>query len=362
MKKRYFVAVLLIYGLSAFAQNQNIIQYPQMAKQGVRKEIHLPDILGFKTLKCDFHMHTIFSDGIVWPPYRVDEAWKEGLDAIAITDHIEHNPSKLNVSGDHNAGFLIAREEAVSKNILLVHAGEITRSMPPGHLNALFISDANLLDVPDPKEALLAAKKQGAFIIWNHPGWKDQQPDSCRWWPMHEELYEAGLINGVEVFNELEYYPIAVDWCLNRKMAVIANSDIHDITSELFDLEKGHRPMTLVFAHDRSLESLKEAMENQRTLAYFDNKMAGKEEYLKAVFNAAITVKPIGKTRPDKESTYMISNSTDIPFELENAKGERFRIPANATVEYTLVQNNCKGMTVRNLFKDATSNLVINLF
>ena len=47
-----------------------------------------------KTLKCDFHIHTVFSDGKVWPDIRVAEAWQEGLDAIAITDHIEYRPNK----------------------------------------------------------------------------------------------------------------------------------------------------------------------------------------------------------------------------------------------------------------------------
>ena len=60
----------------------------------VRRELHIPDIMGYKTLKCDFHMHTVFSDGAVWPTVRVDEAWQEGLDALAITDHIEYQPHK----------------------------------------------------------------------------------------------------------------------------------------------------------------------------------------------------------------------------------------------------------------------------
>ena len=54
-----------------------------------RHEICLPQIDDYQLLKCDFHIHTIFSDGIVWPSLRVQEAWEEGLDAIAITDHIE---------------------------------------------------------------------------------------------------------------------------------------------------------------------------------------------------------------------------------------------------------------------------------
>ena len=43
-----------------------------------RRELRLPEIDGYQLLKCDFHVHTIFSDGIVWPTLRVQEAWEEG--------------------------------------------------------------------------------------------------------------------------------------------------------------------------------------------------------------------------------------------------------------------------------------------
>ena len=71
-----------------------------------RREIHFPDILGYKTLKCDLHMHTVFSDGLVWPTARVDEAWREGLDAISITDHIEYQPHKKDIPTNHNRSYL----------------------------------------------------------------------------------------------------------------------------------------------------------------------------------------------------------------------------------------------------------------
>jgi len=54
--------------------------------QLVRKDMRFPNILDYKTLKCDFHIHTVFSDGNVWPTIRVDEAWMKGFDAISITD------------------------------------------------------------------------------------------------------------------------------------------------------------------------------------------------------------------------------------------------------------------------------------
>ena len=59
-----------------------------LATGQVRNEIDIPDLEGYLTLKCDFHIHTVFSDGTVWPTVRVQEAYKEGLDAISLTEHL----------------------------------------------------------------------------------------------------------------------------------------------------------------------------------------------------------------------------------------------------------------------------------
>ena len=56
------------------------------------KTVDIPDITGYKTLKCDFHIHTIYSDGNVTPDVRVLEAVSEGLDALAFTDHVYGKP------------------------------------------------------------------------------------------------------------------------------------------------------------------------------------------------------------------------------------------------------------------------------
>ena len=41
------------------------------ASAQIRHEIRVPDMPGFHTLVCDFHMHTVFSDGTVWPTVRI---------------------------------------------------------------------------------------------------------------------------------------------------------------------------------------------------------------------------------------------------------------------------------------------------
>ncbi len=358
---RLIFVLFLFIGIQGFSQSISNVQLGHMHKPSVRKEIKIPDIQGYKTLKCDFHMHTIFSDGIVWPTYRVIEAWEEGLDAIAITDHIENQPSKKYVGGDHNASYEIALPAAKEKGIILIRAGEITRSMPPGHLNAIFLEDVNHLDTPDPLDAIKAAKSQGAFIMWNHPGWKAQQPDTCLWMPMHQQLYEQGMIHGIEVFNEKEWYPIVLDWCIEKELAVIGNSDIHDVNAHYYDVENGHRPMTLVFAIERSREAIKKAMFEKRTVAFFDDKLAGKKELLKAIFNASVKVeKTSQKNRRDK-AIYNVSNSSTIPFEVESANGETFVIPSEASVLMPFDEEGLNGVTIKNLYVGARESLKLNI-
>ena len=191
-----------------------------------RHEIQVPDLDGYTTLKCDFHMHTVFSDGLVWPTVRVDEAYREGLDAISLTEHIEYRPHKKDVVADHNRSFDLCQKQVEKLGILLIRGSEITRPMAPGHFNAIFLADSNPLEQKEYKDAFNEAKKQGAFIFWNHPGWAAQQPDTTKWWPEHTELYNEGCMHGIEVANGPLYMPEAIQWCLDKNLTMIGTSDI----------------------------------------------------------------------------------------------------------------------------------------
>lgn len=66
MKKIHHILIIgLISTIVVKGQDINNVQLEHMHLKHVRKEINIPDILGYKTLKCDFHIHTIFSDGVV---------------------------------------------------------------------------------------------------------------------------------------------------------------------------------------------------------------------------------------------------------------------------------------------------------
>lgn len=294
----------------------------------VRREIQIPDIMGYRTLKCDFHMHTVFSDGQVWPTVRVDEAWREGLDAIAITDHIEYQPHKADIPTNHNRPYEIALPRARERGILLVRATEITRSTPPGHFNALFIKDVEPMDTEDLLDCMAAADKQGGFILWNHPGWK---PDRKGWFDIHTTIYEKKYLRGIEVVNGRSYYPEAHAWALEKNLTFFGNSDIHAPATRMETTSEDHRPMTLVFVASQTIPALKDAIVAGRTAVWFEDKVIGREEYLEALFEAAISISDI--EREEKAVRFTIRNGSDLSVQLQRTgkMGPReLNLPANA--------------------------------
>jgi hypothetical protein len=201
--------------------------------------------------------------------------------------------------------------------------------MPPGHLNALFIKNANLLDRENVNDALREARDQGAFIIWNHPGWKVQQPDSTIWWKEHTALQKNNMLHGIEVFNG-SFCPEAMEWAIEKKLTMFGNSDEHESSN----YNKSHRPMTLVFSKSRTLGGIKEALFNRRTAVYFENTLAGEATYLNPLFFASLEFdKTPLKLKNEESKVIFIENTSDINYELELTQpGIGFDSPAKLTL------------------------------
>jgi 3',5'-nucleoside bisphosphate phosphatase len=284
-----------------------------------RTPVRIPDIPGYKTLKCDFHMHSVFSDGDVWPSVRAEEAWREGLDAISLTDHIEYRPHKDDLNRSHDRSYEIVKEYGDEISLLVIKGSEVTRKMPPGHINAIFLTASNPLDIEDWREAIKAASAQGAFIFWNHPGWTGQQPDGVsRWYPEHTELLEKGMLHGAEVANDEDYYADVHRWCLEKNLTMMSNSDSHASVAYAWDLARGeHRPMTLVFAKDRTPEAIKEALFAHRTAVYTRQMLVGRKEFLEPIFRNSIEVLNPSVTVKGKGGAYIqITNNSDLDYQL----------------------------------------------
>ena len=311
-----------------------------LANAQVRKEVNIPNIPGFLTLKCDFHMHTVFSDGTVWPDMRPEEAWREGLDAISLTEHIEYQPNKDDLPTKHNRAHEIALPVARKYGIHLIRGSEITRDMPPGHINAIFLQDSNPLDTKVWQDAVKTAADQGAFLFWNHPGWR--QPNEVPiWYDEHTEMFDKGWVKGMEIVNDHSYYPLAHKWCLEKGITMLGNSDIHWPTSMAFDFHKGeHRAMTLVLAKENTAESIKEALLERRTIVYFNDLLIGEGQYLSPLFKEMVSVEKKTVTLEEHGSANIrIHNGSDVPLSLKAAGTldeisfpASLNIPANSTV------------------------------
>jgi predicted metal-dependent phosphoesterase TrpH len=339
----------------SYAQLQNDdVWKTDMGKGNVREVIRIPDIEGYKTLKCDFHVHTVFSDGKVWPDVRVDEAWKQGLDAIAMTDHIEHRPFKEKVLGDLNESYKIAKKRADQIGFILIRGSEITRKKPLGHLNALFLTDSNPLDTEDPLKAIDIARKQGGIILWNHPGWPDNKSTL---YDVHEKLIAEKKIDMVEVHNYTEYYPLSFDWIHKYDLAPSANSDTHDMITNEYGTEKTARPITLVFAKGRSEYAIKEALIARRTAALFNNIVMAKKEWAEKLFWASVKYRIV--SIDGMSATVEVENISDIPFIIRKSANEKITLPAGKVIRSNFTAPG--KITIENIYTGHQKNLELDL-
>lgn len=326
--KRFLLTVMAVAGvLSASAQL-------------TPNKIVVPNIPGYQTLKGDFHIHTVFTDATVWPVTRVHEAIWEGLDVIAITEHIDTRHQKYVNQGvftekcDRNFSYELAKK-AAGKNLLVVHGGEISRGMPPGHFNCLFVKDNEALcaaaesqdketnndNVIAMKNGLAEARNQGAFIMWNHPNWCKQAPNETKMWKEHKELLKDGKMDAIEIYNmACGYTPEGHKWALENNLAMLGNSDCHaPFFMEVDYLHGAHRPVTLVFVKEKSVKGVREALDARRSAVFAEGNVYGREQEVLPLLEACLKVK---KTQfKDKEIIVEFENVSSIPVVLSKGKG-----------------------------------------
>ena len=337
----------------------NITLYAQTEKKYERK-LFFPDLDNYKTLLTDFHQHTVFSDGLVWPTIRVEEAVKDGLDAISLTDHLEYQPFSKDIPNpDRNRVYKVAKDftdrinKTVDKKLIIINGQEITRSMPPGHINAIFLDDANKLLHPDDSlKGIEEANKQNAFVFWNHPGWPAQRSDGiAKLDDFHRYLIDKNLLHGIEVVNELYYSEEALDIALKNNLTIMGTSDIHGLIDWLFKVPDdnesenknlpGHRPITMVFAKNKDKKSIKDALFEGRTAVFYNEMLIGKEENLKPLIEKCLVINNVNNLNlgysEDGESSIKkieIENISDAPFFLKNLSDFTFETNSDIITIY----------------------------
>lgn len=359
MKKLFLIIAVAAMAIStAMAQS---VQTPIKTKTAIRlysqpshrTEIILPKVKGYTLYKGDFHVHTIYSDGEVTPRERIREAWYDGLDIIAITDHLEIRTYEkfmlkaLQPYSQNGKPFVYANAGAGNKKdkdapmmcnlnagyeealywrdrdnlpITVIRGTEIWRNPSvTGEYNALFLKDINAICHKDLFECFRRVKEQGGIIMHNHPGWRrktmEKSEDQIR-------AYGEGWVDGIEVVNGSNLYPQMIDRCVDEKLTIFANTDVHRTSAQYFP-RGGHffRTMTFIMAKDRSEAAIKDALLKRRTIGYSHNNLIGEEKYLVEFLNEAVDCRVIAINEKKGERTFLITNHCSIPFILRRGRG-----------------------------------------
>ena len=320
-----------------------------------RTEIILPVVKGYNCYKADLHVHTIYSDGDITPRQRVREAWYDGLDILAITDHLEarrYEQYMLNAHAPYNkdgkpykyrpagsarmpkdgidpgitcnldATFEEAREcvEKEQYPLLLIKGTEISRNaIKEGHFNALFVTDIMSLYNIDTKETFRNVHKQGGIVIHNHPAYRRNTTDKNEW---HEEVYKEGLIDGVEVVNGWTFYPKIVRRCIEEKLIMAGGTDTHRPTSDQYKNFDFFRTMTIILAKENTEKAIKDALLKRRTIVYSGGQLMGEEKWLQEFANAAVDCRFTGESAGKKGNAhaYTLTNNSSITLHLRRGK------------------------------------------
>ena len=317
----YILGVIILLVFSPFLHAQHAHGNGQMHAHNYTRVIDFPDTEEYVTLACDFHIHTVFSDGSVWPDIRIQEALRDSVDAVAMTEHLEYQPHAEDIPHpDRNRSHVIATETAANTDMLVIQGAEITRHMPPGHSNAIFIQDANALLIEDSLAVFQEAKRQGAFTFWNHPNWTAQRPDGvATLTPFHEYLIANELLDGIEVVNDFTISEEALQIALDNDLTIMGTSDIHGLVDYQYDIAGGgHRPVTLVLATARTPEAIKEALMAGRTVAWFENTLVGRREHVGAVVRASLDIPEARYGDDTSVAEVTITNNSSAEYLLDN--------------------------------------------
>ena len=384
----------MVVALSASAQyyvdevNKDMLHIRQPRNEQ-RTEITIPSIDGYTAYKADLHTHTIFSDGHLSMEARVREAWLNGLDVMAVTEHLEYRPHEKNlvkylngymaegtkaqaydfvtknrpadksaIKVDFNTPVEVARKEAEKYRLTIIPGIEITRREGEySHFNALFTSDNNTIFAPETMQSLRNAKAQNALVMHNHPGWTHKD---MKLTPFEKEVYKEGLIDGIEVMNGPEFYPQSITRAEKYNLFLTSNTDIHYPSNEQYGDMGALRNMTIIFAKDKSLASLREAIEAHRTISYSYGTLVGSEEMLRKLFLAAVTAE---KTMVDYKgrATYIITNNSSIDWLLRREGQRMIEVKAHSSVMVRMSSSKSNTFTIANTWYGEDKHLTIDL-
>jgi hypothetical protein len=279
-------------------------------------------------------------------------------DAEAVNWNIVGEPAdKKGIQTDLNMSVRLAQKVADRYGITIIPGAEISREpSTTGHFNVLFTKDNNKIYDPDPIQSMMNAKAQGALVVHNHPGWRRPSMDMI---DFEKKIYPMGMLDGIEVMNQLDFYPRAVDRADEYGLFVTSNTDLHYSSYEFYRLNGALRNMTIIFAGDKSEESLKEALKARRTLAYSFGVLAGEESLLRDFFLASVSCE-VMSVAPDGTKTIRLKNNSSLPY-VVNYNGDPYQLRGLSELRATVKTDGPFVFTVENLWASSKPGLRIEI-
>ena len=284
-------------------------------------------------ISSDLHIHSVFSDGAVWPTIRVDEAIRDSIDLISLTEHLEYQSHLSDIPHtNRNRSFQIAGGYVQNRPLAVVHGTEITKPMPPGHFNAIFIKDANKFFDKNKEplnfnKAIKEANEQGAFVFWNHPMWEANRSDGiAKLDPIHQEVIDKKLLHGIEVVNFDTFSEEAMQIAIDNDLTMMGTSDVHILIAWDFNIEKEsfHRPITFIMSNNRTMKSIRDSLFKGDTFIWYRDLIIGKSNNLKQVIDNNLEVISKGYSYRDRKVEILqieLKNKSVAPINL-NYTGE----------------------------------------
>lgn len=311
-----------------------------------------PLVNGYQVLLGDFHMHTIHSDGSLTTRQRVEESHTYGFDVIAITDHGKTRAYRTAAYVAKPLGMLVIRgcETGIAGNEHIVALNVPFDYKPINAHNWAEKSGQKALFYQD---ELKKIADSGGVAIYAHPHVGFREP--ILW------AVDKGYIHGVEVKNDVVgkawntvqfegrwCYPSALDWAIEQKLAVIANSDAH-----------GNRNMakpfgTLLFVKEKTVEAVIYAIKSARTATVFEGMVLGPDKLLSDLISASV------KVEKTADGSLTLTNSSPLELKGVSADGREFTLKAYDSANVSVpTAGIAKTLTVRwsNVWVNSKTNL-----
>ncbi|MGI6543494.1 MAG: PHP domain-containing protein [Limnochordia bacterium] len=273
------------------------LHFPLGLSQTKRSVYRFPQVNDYQVMVGDFHIHTTRSDGKVDPKERLIEAYYDGYDVIAITDHRTMAGYDEMIDLARALGILLIRgiETGPQGEEHYVVFGIPADFVPRNpHSWASTEDESKSTGRVYYRDQLNYIKQAGGLVIYAHPHRGLREPTL---WAI-----EQGILNGIEVYNGTvvgnprwgavathgtEAYPFAFDWARQYNLAVFANSDIHE-----FSTGPEGRAKTLFLVTEPTEAGIIEAVLSRRTIAWIPQPamLWAAEDLLKSFITSVVDV------------------------------------------------------------------------